>query len=271
MTKQFFTIILFCTALSSYVFSQQKTSGVIYYDQVVDIKSMMAQAQQNRPEGGQNRPEGAGDGQVRVMAFGGSNMGGNMPEKITNKFEIVFNPNGAKFQKTIDEDAQSNPAGMMMMRFGGGDRDVFFTNSDKITESFEMSGEEFLLETQLGAQSKEVEKSEETRKIIGFDCKKAIVTGRNGSKTILWYTTDLAFKASPMAAFWTDGVVLAIENERMKYTATSIEYTKIKDSEITLPKNAKMITQEEYQKKMEEMRSRFRNMGGGQREIRIQQ
>jgi hypothetical protein len=74
-----------------------------------------------------------------------------------------------------------------------------------------------------------------------------------------------------MAAFWTDGVVLAIENERMKYTATSIEYTKIKDSEITLPKNAKMITQEEYQKKMEEMRSRFRNMGGGQREIRIQQ
>ncbi len=264
MTKQFFTIILFCTALSSYVFSQQKTSGVIYYDQVIDVKGSVAQL---GTEGG---PQINVSSQQRTMIMNAIGSG-NVPDKITNKFEIVFNPNGAKFQKTIDEDAPSGTAGMMMMRFGGGDRDVFFTNTDKITESFEMSGEEFLLETQLGTQSKEVEKSEETRKIIGFDCKKAIVTGRNGSKTTLWYTTDLAFKASPMAAFWTDGVVLAIENERMKYTATSIEYTKIKDSEITLPKNAKMITQEEYQKKMEEMRSRFRNMGGGQREIRIQQ
>lgn len=265
MTKQFFTVILFCTALSTYVFSQQKTAGVIYYDQVIDVKAMAAQFMQGAANGASQ-----GDAQQRIAMFNGAG-GANIPDKITNKFEIVFNPNGAKFQRTIDEDTPTGGAGMMMMRFGGGDRDVFFTNSDKITESFEMSGEELLLESQLGSQSKEVEKTDETRKIIGFDCKKAVVAGRNGSKTILWYTTDLAFKASPMAAFWTDGVVLAIENERMKYTATSIEYTKIKDSEITLPKNAKMITQEEYQKKMEEMRSRFRNMGGGQREIRIQQ
>ncbi|MFM6976395.1 MAG: GLPGLI family protein [Sphingobacteriaceae bacterium] len=260
MTKQFFTLILFCTALSSYVFSQQKTTGVIYYDQTIDFKAMTAQQ--------------SADGQQRRIM-----MGGNMPDKITNKFEIIFNPNGAKLQKSVIEDnaapaeGATGGGGMTMMRFGGGaDREVFFTGSTKITESFELSGEPVLLEAELGNQSKEAELSTETRKIIGFDCKKATITGRNGSKTTIWYTNALPLKASPMPAMWTEGVVLGIENERMKYFATSIEYSKVKDSEVATPKKGRVITQEEYQKKMEEMRSRFRGNGpAGQREIRIQQ
>lgn len=261
MTKQLFTIILFCTTVSSYVFSQQKTTGVIYYDQVIDIKAMI--------------PQNA-EVQQRAAALAG----GNIPDKITNKFEIIFNPTGAKFQKTmIEEDMAPSSAGTvggMMMRFGGAagfDREVFFNSTTKVTESFELSGEPVLLESELGIQSKEVELSTETRKIAGMDCKKAVISGRNGSKTIIWYTDALPFKASPMPAMWTEGVVLGIENERMKYIASAIEYTKVKDNEVAVPKKSRLITQEEYQQKMEEMRSRFRNMGGGagQREIRIQQ
>ena len=72
-----------------------------------------------------------------------------------------------------------------------------------------------------------------------------------------------------MANFWIAGVVLGIETDRMKFYATSIEFTKIKDSEVAAPKKGKTITQEEYQKAMEEMRAKFRN-GGGERQIRIQ-
>ncbi len=270
MTKQFFALIAFCTVLSSYVFSQQKTAGVIYYDQVIDIKAMMPQAGV------------AGEANAQQRATIMSAIGGNIPDKITNKFEIAFNPSGAKFQKSVVEDITANSEGEaapsgggaagMMMRFGGGDRELYFTNTDKVTESFELNGEATLLESVLGSGAKEAELSSETRKIIGFDCKKALITGRNGSKTTIWYTTDLALKASPLVPMWIEGVVLGIENERMKYFATAIEYSKIKDSEVAVPKKGKLITQEEYQKQMEAMRSRFRSNGpGGQREIRIQQ
>lgn len=271
MTKQFFALITFCTVLSSYVFSQQKTAGVIYYDQVIDIKAMM-------PQAGAAGAEANAQQRVTIM----NAIGGNIPDKITNKFEIAFNPNGAKFQKSVVEDITANPeagaaagagaANGMMMRFGGGDRELYFSTTDKVTESFELNGEATLLESVLGSGAKEAELSSETRKIIGFDCKKALIAGRNGSKTTIWYTTDLALKASPLVPMWVEGVVLGIENERMKYFATAIEYSKIKDSEVAVPKKGKLITQEEYQKQMEAMRSRFRTNGtGGQREIRIQQ
>lgn len=275
MSKQFFAVILLCTGLSSYVFSQQKTSGVIYYDQVIDLKAMAAQFQQNAANAGNQA-----QGQQRIMMFGGA-MGANMPEKITNKFEIAFNPTGAKFQKSVIEEnsvpeggeggGTASAMGAMMTRFGGGsDREIYFNGTDKVTESFEMNGEQLLMENPLGTQSKEAEKVEETRKIAGLNCKKAVVTGRNGQKTTIWYTTELPFKASPMPALWTEGVVLGLETDRMKYLATNIEYSKVKDSEVAVPKKGRMITQEEYQQKMEEQRSRFRNMGGGQ-QIRIQQ
>ncbi len=267
MTKQFFGIIAFCTLLSSYVFSQQKTAGVIYYDQVIDLKSMA---------GGQQQGASGNGGEVRVMSsFVGAN-GSGMPDKITNKFEIAYNPTGAKFQKSETEDITA-PAGgegsggaMRMMRFGGGDRELYFNGTEKVTESFELNGEGVLLESVLGSGSKETELSTETKKISGFDCKKAVVSGRNGSQTTIWYTTELALKASPMANLWVAGVVLGIETDRMKFYATSVEYTKIKDSEVAAPKKGRTITQEEYQKAMEEMRAKFRN-GGGDRQIRIQQ
>ena len=73
-----------------------------------------------------------------------------------------------------------------------------------------------------------------------------------------------------MANLWVAGVVLGIETDRMKFYATSVEYTKIKDSEVAVPKKGRTITQEEYQKAMEDMRAKFRNVGGD-RQIRIQQ
>ena len=59
---------------------------------------------------------------------------------------------------------------------------------------------------------------------------------------------------------------MVIENQRVKFYATSIEYIRIKDSEIALPKKAKMITEEDYIAELDEYRKRmqeqFRNRGG---------
>ena len=252
MSKQFLVLVSFCLVFTTYVFAQQKASGVIYYTQVIDTRAMRAGA------------EGAPQQAPRANGF-------NMPDRITNKMEIIYNANGAKLQKSEAEEDISqggNSEGMRVMRFGGGgDREVLFNFADKkITESFEMDGEQLLLEKTLGSNSSEVVKSEETRKIAGFNCKKASVKEKNGSETTIWYTTDLAFSASPVPALWTEGVVLGVENQRMKFYATEIEYIKIKDSELALPKKARLITEEEYTTKQAEFRKKmqeqFRNRGG---------
>lgn len=262
MSKQFLVLISFCLVFTTYVFAQQKTSGVVYYTQVIDTRAMRQGA------------EGQAAQERRPAGF-------TMPEKITNKTEILFNANGAKLQKTEAEEdpGQSGSAegGMRMMRFGGGaDREVFFhPGGKKVTESFEMNDEPLLLEKQLGSGSGDAVKSDETKKIAGFDCKKAVIKDKNGSETTIWYTTDLPFSASPVPALWTEGVVLGVENQRMKYFASEIEYIRIKDSELALPKKAKLISEEEYSAKQAEFRKRmqeqFRNRGGSGNQVIIRE
>jgi GLPGLI family protein len=262
MSKQLLVLVGFCLVFTSYVFAQQKTSGVIYYTQVLDTKAMRAGA------------EAAQQQAPRMNGF-------TMPDKITNKMEIIYNVNGAKLQKTeLEEDisqaGNGNTEGMRVMRFGGNaDREVFFNFADKkITESFEMNGEQLLMQKRLGSNSADVVKSDETRKIAGFDCKKVSIKDKNGSETTVWYTTDLPFSASPMPALWTEGVVLGVENQRMKFYASSIEYIRIKDSELALPKKAKLISEEEYNVKQTEFRKRmqeqFRNRSGNGNQVIIQ-
>ncbi|HUH32847.1 MAG TPA: GLPGLI family protein [Daejeonella sp.] len=261
MSKQLLVLVSFCLVFTSYVFAQQKPSGVIYYTQVIDTKAMRAGVEGQQQQGARGN-------------------GFNMPDKITNKMEIIYNINGAKLQKSETEEDISqtgNPEGMRVMRFGGNaDREVFFSFVDKkVIESFELNGESLLLEKVLGSSAAEVVKSDETRKIAGLDCKKVSIKDKNGSETTVWYTTDLAFSAPPVPALWTEGVVLGIENARMKYYASSIEHIKIKDSELALPKKGKLITEEEYTTKQAEFRKRmqeqFRNRGGSGGQVIIRE
>ncbi len=123
-----------------------------------------------------------------------------------------------------------------------------------------------------GPPTLEVVKTDETKKILGFNCKKVIVKSIRKAKvldmdkdivdeTAIWYTTDLGFNFSPNPNMWTEGTVLALENKGNSTLATSIEYRGVSSKDVTAPKKALPITQEEYQKKMDNMMNRMRGMG----------
>lgn len=195
----------------------------------------------------------------------------NMPVNRTSKMELIYNLNGAKFQKSTVEESQNQDAGnesggQRMMRFGGADREVFFNFADKkVTESFEMENEPFLVEYKLGAKSVGFIKYDDIKKIAGFEAHKAVMSEDNGTQITIWYTTELPLIASPVPSLWTEGVVLQVESPRMNFVATGIEYIKVKDSEFTLPKKAKLLTPQELKVKQDEMRTKmreqFRNNG----------
>lgn len=202
--------------------------------------------------------------------------------------------------------------GRMMMRFGGagGAREYFYTFADqKLVEVFELSDTTYAMQSKLtvasnmpanfnmvqrpnnanatatastsavqflpGPPTMEVEKSDETKTILGFTCNKVIVKSIRKAtvlgmeqnvvdETVLWYTKDLGFNFSPNPNLWTEGTVLAIENKGTSTIAKSIEYRNVSAKDVTAPKKAVSITADEYKVKMENMMRRF--SGGGNRQ-----
>lgn len=202
--------------------------------------------------------------------------------------------------------------GRMMMRFGGGAggaREYYYTFADqKLVEVFDVSDTTYVMQGKLavanppqmpnfgggqrqggnngngqaqaqsavqflpGPPTLEVVKTDETKKILGFNCKKVIIKSIRKAtvlgmekdvidETAVWYTNDLGFNFSPNPNMWTEGAVLALENKGTSTLATSIEYRGVSAKDVTAPKKALPLTQEEYVKKMENMANRMRNMG----------
>lgn len=199
-----------------------------------------------------------------------------------------------------------------MMRFAGGaggQREYFYSFADqKLVEVFDLSDTTYVMQSKLtiaspaqvnfnmggnrqgganatasatatgsieylpGEPRFEIIKSNETKKIIGFNCNKAIVktirkakvlgeVGEIAEETAVWYTTELGFNFSPNPNMWTEGTVLAIENKGAITTAKSIEYRGVGAKDVTAPKKALPITSAQYQVKMQNMMKRF--TGGG--------
>jgi len=202
--------------------------------------------------------------------------------------------------------------GRMMMRFGGagGAREYYYTFADqKLTEVFDLMDTTYAMPSKLtvalnapgfnmGARqnnnanaqapanqsavqflpvppTQEVVKSDETKKILGFNCNKVIVKTIRKAKvldvekdivdeTVLWYTNELGFSFSPNPNLWTEGAVLAIENKGNSTLAKSIEYRGVSAKDVTAPKKALPITAEQYKAKMEAMMKRFQGGQGRQ-------
>lgn len=123
-----------------------------------------------------------------------------------------------------------------------------------------------------GPPTMEVVKTDETKKILNLNCNKVIVKSIRKAKvlgedknivdeTALWYTNDLGFNFSPNPNLWTEGTVLAIENKGNSIVAKSIEFRNVSAKDVSAPKKALAITEEEYKAKMEAMMKRF--SGGG--------
>ncbi|MET4082070.1 hypothetical protein ABIB40_002026 [Pedobacter sp. UYP30] len=192
----------------------------------------------------------------------------------------------------------------MMSRFGGGagSREYYYTFPDKkLTEVFDLSDTTYYMQSKLNlspmlfggrtsgrnqkdtgavktpvAPKIEVIKTDSTKEIIGFKCKQVLVKftrkmdilGREREiveETQIWYTDDLGFDFSPNPSMWTQGAVLAIIGKGSTTIAKSIDYRHVASSDVTAPKRATLITQQDYETKQKAVMAGYRNrFGGGQ-------
>lgn len=93
------------------------------------------------------------------------------------------------------------------------------------------STEEDMSEEQRLAMSKrDVELVDETKEIMGYECKKAIVTGADDKETIIWYTTEIvpAYREGQYLYEDIPGVPLEIHSSwgKMNLKMVAFEYNK---------------------------------------------
>lgn len=104
-----------------------------------------------------------------------------------------------------------------------------------ISYAFLQSGEIISTSDKESISKQNFELTSETKKILGFNCKKA-VTKINSNTIEVWYTNDLKVQGGPSALGQNLGLVLEVErNKNFATTATSIK--KVKKVGLPLPIN----------------------------------
>lgn len=104
-----------------------------------------------------------------------------------------------------------------------------------------------------------VKKTDETKEIAGYSCKKAIVTSDDGTTMDVWYTKEIQGFKNPYNVFAgkIDGFPMQYEKEGqgmgMVITVSKIEKTEIKDSEFEVPAGYEEMNMEELKEIIGEM------------------
>lgn len=233
-------IALFLTA-SNWALMAQNTEGVVAFEDKVNMHRIIK------------------DDAVKAM----------VPEFRSSKMELYFKGDECLY-KPVEDDDEEQPmgggGGRMMMRRPQSEIYRNFATEQRV-EQREAMGKKYLIIDTLKILPWKL--TTETKKILNYDCVKATFNDTLRKQNIVaWFTDALAITAGPDRYGSLPGLILAVdinEGERV-LTATKIEFKKVKEEDIKAPTKGELIKEEDFRKKMEEMRQR--NGGGPVRIMR---
>lgn len=156
-------------------------------------------------------------------------------------------------------DRDSYPVSHIGQSFAGNKPYYFDSSKEEYTTQKEFSGSLFLVTQK--AQAVNWELVDETKIILGYECKKAIykktVEGFDRNHEIIteaWYCPKLKYKIGPQDFGGLDGLILELTDVRRKFYCIEI----LEDSQTSLfviekPKKGKPVTDEEYLEEMKKI------------------
>lgn len=137
---------------------------------------------------------------------------------------------------------------------------IYDSKDNSMVMLMDMMGNKTATKTDLSKEKKDaedfkVEVTKETMKIAGYDCIKAIITDKEGSKSEIWFTKDVAAKNSGSTMLkGIEGFPMKYEigfqggESKMKMECKSIKAEKISDDKFVIPSGYTLKTQEEMMK-----------------------
>jgi GLPGLI family protein len=193
-----------------------------------------------------------------------------IPEFKNEKYELFFRDNEALYlpieEDDPEEDANMNNSGRRRFNFRISAAETYQnTENNSRIEVRDVMGKKYLITDSLKVPAWKLE--EETKVILGYTCKKAVVEMDNPfmkSKMLVtaWYAEKLPLPVGPDMIHSLPGTILEVDvnDGEMVTKATKVDLRKLKKNEMRVPKEGKKVTREEFRAEMEELR---KNMPGG--------
>jgi GLPGLI family protein len=103
--------------------------------------------------------------------------------------------------------------------------------------------------------------SDKTKKIAGYNCKKATIQLKDDTYTV-WYTTELPFTFSPLNGLLPDSnaVVLSAEGSKRSFVAKNVSLKAVTDADLAIPAGAEKVSQDQMREirkqEMDKLRKR---------------
>lgn len=171
-----------------------------------------------------------------------------VPEKQQVQMTLAFK-NGIYALRTETADRKSGAGNQQMtVTISGGDNGTELVNlpAGTLRSDYRFNNRNYYTQQSLGKGSP-VKFTNESRIILGYPCRKAIVTGKN-TTYIVWYTTDLPFAYSPEPEAFAGikGAVLEYGTPTLTCKATAVTAAGFRDALIATP-NARKITPDQLE------------------------
>jgi len=190
-----------------------------------------------------------------------------IPEFRTSKNRLYFSPTES-FYTNVDDDSEdvntSVGGNNVQMRFNRPQMDLYrnFEASKFITVT-DFAGKKFRIEDSLKTNPWKF--ADESKKIIGYDCKKATFTNETTKQEIVaWYAEALVSPAGPQNYWGLPGTILEvnINDGTSVFEAKKIELKKI-NGEIKTPTGGKKVTAKEFKKIQDDYMKEMGIQGNG--------
>lgn len=179
-----------------------------------------------------------------------------VPQFRTAKFELLFADNQSLF-KAIEEEpdlTEENNSGIII-RMGGGGENEYYKNffTKKAIEKRELMEEVFLIEDSIRSIAWKLE-DDETKKILGYTCKKATGKTERLSEIIAWYAEEIPVASGPEQFNGLPGMILGIDANKGEIVFTAEEIDKKVDKKnLKAPVKGKKISYTEFAAKQQEL------------------
>jgi GLPGLI family protein len=181
-----------------------------------------------------------------------------MPEFRISNYQLLFSDSTSLYKAVPEENAPdpfASPTGGggMVFRMGADGSEQFRNFSQaKLIESRDLGAKTYIIEDSIKQQPWKL--TDETKTILNYTCKKAVMQTERGQNVEAWYTESIPCPAGPESFANLPGVILQLDVNKgeVVYTATNVSATVAKN-EIQAPKKGKKITRQEYSKMMQDM------------------
>ena len=203
-----------------------------------------------------------------------------MPDAITMEKVLLFDQEASIYKdvKSSKDNSKeiSNEDGSFVMRFEmDGGENSFYTNrlTNESVDQTEFMGKQFLIIEE--AEKPKWKLTNEKVKYLDYVCLKAELTesreGKDDRHVVAWFTSEIPASVGPQGFGQLPGAILMvnIDDGKTEIKATKVELDVDFEEEIKKPSKGKVVTEEEFEKIVEERTKEMNEMYGGEGEIKV--